>query len=81
MRLVGQIPHPHFKISVHNYNAKYIIEVEAGPCKQIYKISETEVSGMNDIERLVDAEFIESNAKRFMEMRDDFAKTFKKNIT
>lgn len=81
MRLVGQIPHPRLKISVFNYNAKYIIEVEIGPFKQTYKIPETEVSGMNEIQRLVDAEFIESNAKRFLEMRDDFATTFKKNKT
>jgi len=80
MRLVGQIPHQHYKISVFNYNAKYIIEVEVGPFKQTYKIPETEVTGMADIERLVDSEFLASITKRFLEMKEDFGKTFRKHI-
>ncbi len=37
MRLVAQIPHPHLRMVVHEYNGKYIVEIEGGRCKQGFK--------------------------------------------
>ncbi len=37
MRLVNQIPHPHLRIVIHEYNGKYWVEFEGGRCKQNFK--------------------------------------------
>lgn len=37
MRLVAQVPHPQLRIVIHEYNGKYIVEVEGGRCKQGFK--------------------------------------------
>jgi len=44
MRLVTQIPHPHLRIVVHEYNGKYIVEVEGGRCKQGFKFDKEQYS-------------------------------------
>jgi hypothetical protein len=80
MRLVGKIPHPVFLISIHLYNGKYILDLEAGPFKQSYKIPETEVKGSADIEKLVDEAFLQRTTERFRSMRDDMAEAFQKHL-
>ena len=40
MRVVAEIPHPEFRISVFHMNQKYILKIEYGPFEQIYKFSE-----------------------------------------
>ena len=37
MRLIGQIPHPHLRIAIHEYNGKYLVEFEGGRCRQTFK--------------------------------------------
>lgn len=43
MRLVAQIPHPHLRIVIHDYNGKWIVEFEGGRCKQSIKWDKEEV--------------------------------------
>jgi hypothetical protein len=43
MRLVAQIPHPHLRIVIHEYNGKWIVEFEGGRCKQSMKWEKEQV--------------------------------------
>lgn len=81
MRLIKDIPHDRYKIQVFNYNAKYIVKIELGQFEQTYKISETDVYGLEDIERMITPELLSNALKRFVEMREDWEIAFKqKNV-
>jgi hypothetical protein len=68
MRIIGNIPHPTITISIFAMNDKYQIRFEAGPMEQIFKISQTEVNGIEGIQKLVDEDFLQKITARFNEM-------------
>lgn len=81
MRLIKDIPHERYKIQVFNYNGKYIVKIELGQFEQTFKIGETDVYGLEDIERMISPELLSNALKRFVEMRADWEKAFnQKNV-
>ncbi|SFG90203.1 hypothetical protein [Pontibacter chinhatensis] len=79
MRVVADIPNPHVKITLHSYNGKYILKLEKANLEQIYKIEETEVMGDEGAKALIDDDFIEAVVNRFVDMRDAFVSTMRRN--
>lgn len=81
MRLVKEIPHSRFKIQIHSYNAKYIVKIELGQYEQVFKINESDVNGLEEVERMITTELLRKSLLRFIEMREDWEDGFgKKNI-
>ncbi|MCJ8292161.1 MAG: hypothetical protein HRT58_19950 [Crocinitomicaceae bacterium] len=81
MRLIKDIPHDRYKIQVFNYNGKYIVKIELGQFEQTFKIGETDVYGLEDVERMISPELLSNALKRFVEMRSDWETAFKqKNV-
>lgn len=77
MRIIAELPHPEFKISILNMNQKFIIKIEQGTLEQSYKIPEMDLTdGVNSIFELLDEEFLKTVAARFTEMRKDFKETY-----
>ena len=68
MRILGNIHHPNMRITVFTMNDKYIIRFEAGLMEQLFKISQTEINGIESIEKMLDEEFIKKIIDRFNEM-------------
>jgi hypothetical protein len=77
MRTVAEIPHHTFKITVFSYNAKYIVKIELAQFEQIFKISEMDVMGLEDINKMLSPVFLENCMDRFLTMREDWHKAFK----
>jgi len=77
MRIVKDIPHPRFKITVYSWNNKYIIKIEDAHLEQVYKIDEHQVEGLADIQRMVSTPFLLKVMKRFSEMSEDFSEALK----
>ena len=77
MRLVKNIPHERYKIQIHNYNNKYIVKIELGQFEQVYKISELDVGGLDELERMINSELLSNALKRFIDMRSDWERSFK----
>ena len=77
MRLIKDIPHDRYKIQVFNYNGKYIVKIELGQFEQTFKIGETDVYGLEDVERMISPELLSNALKRFVEMRSDWETAFK----
>jgi hypothetical protein len=73
MRVVTEIPHPQCKITVFSWNGKYLIKLEAGPLEQTYKVSEWDLTGEDDIKKLLSEEFINAALNRFEQMHADFS--------
>lgn len=78
MRLVKDVPHPRFKIQIHEYNGKYIVKIELGQFEQTYKIGNTDVDGLGDVENMITEELLDNTIKRFIGMRGDWEAAFTK---
>jgi hypothetical protein len=70
MRYIKDIPHQQFKISIYQWNNKYIIKIEVGMFEQTYKIEEYEIANVEEIEKTMDTEFLEKVSLRFSGMQD-----------
>jgi hypothetical protein len=77
MRIIAELPHPEFKISILNMNAKFIVKIEQGSLEQSYKIPEMDLTeGVNSVFELLDEAFLKTVASRFIEMRKDFKESY-----
>jgi hypothetical protein len=72
MRYLKQIAHPGFVIGVYAWNNKFILKIEAGPYEQTYKVSEMDVSTVEEAEALLDESFLSSVRARFASMDADW---------
>ena len=68
MRIISTIPPPSIRISIFHMNEKFIVKLEAGPMEQVFKFAEGEVKGPEEIERILDADFLNKALDRFNEM-------------
>lgn len=68
MRVVGEIPNPHCKITIFSWNNKYLIKLEQGLLEQTFKVSEMDVTGDEDIKKLIEGNFLKSALERFNNM-------------
>ena len=78
MRVIGDIPHHQMKITVFSWNNKYHIKFEIGQFEQTYKIGSMDLIGMDDINKMIDEEFLDSIMQRFLEMRTSFHGAFQR---
>jgi len=76
MRIVKDITHPRFKITVYSWNNKYIVKIEDAHLEQVYKIDEHQVSGLHEIEQMMSTPFLLKVLERFGQMSADFSHTW-----
>jgi hypothetical protein len=77
MRIIAELPHPDFKISILYMNQKFIVKIEQGPLEQSYKIPEMDLTdGVNSVFELLDEPFLKTVSSRFAEMRKDYKDTY-----
>jgi hypothetical protein len=77
MRIIAELPHPDFKISILNMNQKFIIKIEKGSIEQSYKIPEMDLTdGVNSVFEILDEAFLKTVSLRFEEMKKDFKETY-----
>ncbi|PWK79322.1 hypothetical protein LX99_01779 [Mucilaginibacter oryzae] len=73
MRIIAELPHPDFKISILSMNNKFIVKIEQGALEQSYKIPEMDLTdGVNSVFELLDEEFLKKVSTRFIDMRNDY---------
>lgn len=70
MRLVENIPHHTFSISIFDWNGKYILKIEHGLAEQVYKFNKDWLGGIDELKELLTEEFLLDNLKRFNQMHD-----------
>lgn len=82
MRLIKEILHERYRITVHNYNAKYLVKIELGQFEQTFKIGETDVQSLEDLEGMLTPQLLSNCLQRFFQMREDWENAFQqKNKT
>ena len=68
MRVIGEIPHPDCKITLFSWNNRYLIKLEQGLLEQTYKIDRFDLAGEQDLQKIVNDEFINDTLIRFSSM-------------
>ena len=68
MRVVKEIQRPQCKITVFQWNGKYLIKLEKGLIEQTFKIPELDLSSEEDLELILNEEFMQKAEERFTEM-------------
>ena len=77
MRVIAELPHPDFKITIMSMNQKFIVKMEKGVYEQIFKVAEMDLTdGVNSVFELLDEEFLKKAGERFKEMNRDFKDTY-----
>jgi hypothetical protein len=76
MRVIAEVPHPRFKIQIFSYNGKYLLKIELAQYEQTFKISESDVNGVEDIKKMVTTELLTNCLHRFIQMRTDWEQGF-----
>lgn len=77
MRIIAELPHPEFKISILSMNSKFIIKIEKGALEQTYKLPEMDLTdGVNSVFELLDEHFLKTVTARFADMLKDFKDTY-----
>jgi len=77
MRVIAELPHPDFKITIFSMNGKFIIKMERGILEQTYKIAEMDLTdGINSVFEILDEEFLKTVAARFVEMGTEFKSAY-----
>ncbi|GAA4432674.1 hypothetical protein GCM10023091_05140 [Ravibacter arvi] len=80
MRYLRDIPNTAYKISLYQWNGKYILKFEAGGMyEQIYKLDETEVVTDTEIDAIVDEILLAQISERFQLMHRDFTDSLRRN--
>ena len=70
MRIVGEIPHTDCKITLFNWNNRYLVKLEKGYLEQTFKIDQFELASDGDLKRVVSDHFIQAALVRFTEMEE-----------
>lgn len=71
MRIVKEITLPDLKVSIYNWNNKYLVKLEQGLLEQTYKIPETEITSEKELEALLSEAFLAKVRARFKDMMSD----------
>ncbi len=79
MRVVCEISHPQLKITIFNWNNRYLIKLEDGALEQTFKISEFDITSEDDITKMIDTEFLQEAEARFHEMALSLLKSQQRN--
>lgn len=77
MRVIAELPHPEFKITIFSMNQKFIVKIEKGILEQSYKLAEMDLTdGVNSVFEILDEEFFKGVAGRFNDMGKDFKEAY-----
>jgi hypothetical protein len=77
MRIIAELPHPEFKISILNMNQKFIVKIEKGSFEQSYKIPEMDLTeGVNSVFEILDEAFLKTVSARFADMIKDYKEAY-----
>ena len=80
MRYIKDIPNNTYKMGLFQWNGKYIIKIEAaGRFEQIYKLDETDFSGVEELEAVLDKEMLSDVSSNFESMHRAIQSSLERN--
>ena len=77
MRLIKTLFIEDIKITIFDFDLKYVIKFEKNRLEQTYKLDKLEFNGLDDLERKINSDIIKSIKNRFSDMTSDLKKFYK----
>jgi hypothetical protein len=77
MRLVRQIPHEHFLVSLHQYNDKYMLSITLDDYEQHFKVPVTNIADIQQLEQQLSPAFYSACLQDFIRMRERWLQLLK----
>lgn len=72
MRVVREFTEGPLRVSIFNWNNKYLVKLERGSLEQTFKVPEYELAGNQQLETLISPAFMASCNMRFDSMEADW---------
>lgn len=69
MRIVAEIPHPVYKLTIFKSGHKHILKVDAGDLDQSFKFLDGEIDGVEGIRAILTDPFFEKVSAIFADMK------------
>ena len=76
MQTTTKIPHPIMDISIYLRENTYLIKVVLNQYEQIFRVKQLDVTGMEDVEKMLTEDFLNKVYMRFVDMGKDFKDSF-----
>ena len=70
MQVLKQITHPHYKLTLYEWNNRYIIKLEQDLLEQTFKINKFDVAHEGELEKLLNPDFMQQAMQRFAGMSE-----------
>ena len=77
MRLIKTLFIEDIKITIFDFDLKYVIKFENYRLEQTFKLDKLEFSGLDDLERKINSDIIKSIKNRFSDMTSELKKFYK----
>lgn len=77
MRLVRQISHEHFLVSIHQYNNNYLLSITLDDYQQQFKIPVSELQNIDQLEQQLSPDFYSACLQDFVRMRERWLQLLK----
>lgn len=68
MRIIADLPHPYYKITLFDWNNRYLIKIEQGYLEQTYKVDRFNLTDEKDLQKLLDETFLKQVDDQFSAM-------------
>ena len=76
MTTTTKVSHPGLDISIFLRENTYLIKIVLNQFEQIYRIKQADVTGMDDVKKMLTTIFLDKVYLRFVEMSKDFKDSF-----
>jgi hypothetical protein len=78
MRIIGEIPHSQCKVTLYQWNNRYLIKLEKDKLEQTYKVDQFDLTSEKELLLLVDEAFLQKALIRFNDMEQTMAEALQK---
>lgn len=78
MRIIGEIPHSQCKITLYQWNNRYLIKLEKDRLEQTFKVDQFELTSEKELNALIDDNFVQKALDRFNDMEQSIAGALQK---
>lgn len=80
MRVVKEFIRPECKVTIFQWNGKYLIKLEKGLIEQTFKVPELDLTSEADLDTILNEEFMQKAEVRFTEMMQALQKAMREVI-
>lgn len=78
MRVLKEILHPSFKITLYHWNNRYLIKLEHGYFEQTFKIDQFDIDQEETLYEILDEKFLQDALGRFQDMEKSFGEAIQR---